>query len=153
MRSHSSVPAINTSPRGCPKTVRFNWLLRPVLVCCQSLLEVAHAGEVGVEFFAIARADAPLHRFRFGSDDVHDAPALVEAPHLLQYSHFSPLSGAPDVPENYHTLTYMLTAKGDKTLVELSQDNNSSDQEVRHSKGMWEQLLVSLKKVLEEKGH
>jgi len=77
----------------------------------------------------------------------------MEAPHLLQYSHFSPLSGAPDVPENYHTLTYMLTAKGDKTLVELSQDNNASDEEVQHSKGMWEQLLVSLKKVLEEKGH
>ena len=77
----------------------------------------------------------------------------IDPPHLLQYSHFSPLSGAPDVPENYHTLTYVLTAKGDKTLVELSQDNNASDEEVQHSRGMWEQLLVSLKKVLEEKGN
>jgi uncharacterized protein YndB with AHSA1/START domain len=76
----------------------------------------------------------------------------VEPPHLLQYSHFSPLSGDPDLPENYHTLTYVLTAQGDKTLVELSQDNNASDEEVQHSTGMWEQLLVSLKKVLEEKG-
>lgn len=77
----------------------------------------------------------------------------MEPPHLLQYSHFSPLSGAPDLPENYHTLTYVLTAKGDKTLVELSQDNNASDEEVQHSTGMWQQLLVSLKKVLEEKGN
>lgn len=77
----------------------------------------------------------------------------IDPPHLLQYSHFSPLSGAPDVPENYHTLTYVLTAKSDKTLVELSQDNKASDEEVQHSRGMWEQLLVSLKKVLEEKGN
>jgi len=74
----------------------------------------------------------------------------IEPPHLLRYSHFSPLSGAPDVPENYHTLTYVLTAKGEKTLIELSQDNNASDEEVQHSNGMWQQLLVSLKKVLEE---
>ena len=26
----------------------------------------------------------------------------------LQYSHFSPLSGAPDVPESYHTVTVEL---------------------------------------------
>ncbi|MEP6775988.1 MAG: SRPBCC family protein, partial [Chloroflexota bacterium] len=77
----------------------------------------------------------------------------IEPPHVLQYSHFSPLSGAPDIPENYHTLTYTLTSKGDKTLVELSQDNNSDDKEVQHSTGMWEQLLVGLKKVLEEKGN
>ena len=77
----------------------------------------------------------------------------IEPPHLLQYSHFSPLSGAPDLPEHYHTLTYVLTTRGAKTLVELSQDNNASDEEVQHSTGMWEQLLVSLKKVLEEKGN
>ena len=77
----------------------------------------------------------------------------IEPPHLLQYSHFSPLSGVPDLPENYHTLTYVLTTRGAKTLVELSQDNNASDEEVQHSTGMWEQLLVSLKKVLEEKGN
>lgn len=77
----------------------------------------------------------------------------IEPPHLLQYSHFSPLSGVPDLPENYHTLTYVLTTRGAKTLVELSQDNNASDEEVQHSTGMWEQLLVSLKKVVEEKGN
>src|SRR6476646_10396419 len=74
----------------------------------------------------------------------------IEPPHLLQYAHFSPLSGVPDLPENYHTLSYMLTATGDKTLVKLSQDNNASDEEVQHSTGMWQQLLISLKKVLEE---
>jgi uncharacterized protein YndB with AHSA1/START domain len=33
----------------------------------------------------------------------------------LQYTHFSPLSGLPDRPENYHTVTIQLAAEGDKT--------------------------------------
>src|SRR5687767_14694031 len=31
----------------------------------------------------------------------------------LQFSHFSPLTGQPDKPENYHTVTIDLTPKGD----------------------------------------
>ncbi|MFH5823636.1 SRPBCC domain-containing protein [Georgenia sp. AZ-5] len=32
----------------------------------------------------------------------------VEEPRPLRYSHFSPLSGQADVPENYHELTFAL---------------------------------------------
>lgn len=74
----------------------------------------------------------------------------IEPQRMLQYSHFSPLSGAPDVPENYHTLTYELSEKGDKTLVVLSQDNNSTEEERDHSQGMWEKMLASLKNVVEK---
>lgn len=77
----------------------------------------------------------------------------IEPQRMLQYSHFSPLSGAPDVPENYHTLTYELSKKGDKTLVVLSQDNNSTEEAREHSQKMWEMMLVSLKNVLEEQGN
>jgi uncharacterized protein YndB with AHSA1/START domain len=73
----------------------------------------------------------------------------IEPPHMLQYSHFSPLSGAPDVPENYHTLTYELSETEGKTFVMLSQDNNSNKEEAAHSKKMWESMLLSLKKVVE----
>ena len=31
--------------------------------------------------------------------------------YVLQYSHFSPLSGQPDVPENYHTVTIELSPR------------------------------------------
>ncbi len=74
----------------------------------------------------------------------------IEPQRRLQYTHFSPLSGAADVPENYHTLTYELSEKGDTTLVTLSQDNNSTEAEVDHSQKMWEGMLASLKKVVEE---
>ncbi len=35
----------------------------------------------------------------------------IEAQRKLQYSHFSPLAGLPDKPENYHTVTIELTGK------------------------------------------
>ncbi|HEY9152425.1 MAG TPA: SRPBCC domain-containing protein [Anaerolineales bacterium] len=38
----------------------------------------------------------------------------------IQYSHFSPLSGIPDKPENYHVLTVELSADGNQTQVLLT---------------------------------
>lgn len=67
----------------------------------------------------------------------------------LQYSHFSPLSGLPDKPENYHTVTIKLTASAHQTLVSLTQDKNSSDEERVHSEENWGMMLATLKKFLE----
>ena len=36
----------------------------------------------------------------------------VEPGKRLQYSHFSPLMGKPDTPENYHTVTIELSNEG-----------------------------------------
>ena len=69
----------------------------------------------------------------------------VDEPTRLSVSHFSPLSGQDDVPENYHTLVYTLAARGDGTHLELSQDNNGSEEEAEHSRGMWEQMLQGIK--------
>src|SRR5690242_4971014 len=49
----------------------------------------------------------------------------------IQYSHFSPLTGKPDIPENYHTVTVELSPKGNQTDVHLTQDNNATDEERR----------------------
>ncbi|MGZ7042084.1 MAG: SRPBCC family protein, partial [Thermoanaerobaculia bacterium] len=35
----------------------------------------------------------------------------IEPRRLLKYTHFSPLTGEPDVPENYHTVTIELSGK------------------------------------------
>ena len=67
----------------------------------------------------------------------------------LAYSHYSPLSGQPEKPENFHNVTIELTDKGKQTLVALSQDNNSNEKERDHSQKNWEMMLSSLKKVLE----
>lgn len=67
----------------------------------------------------------------------------------LQYSHFSALSGVADIPENYHTMTYELSDVGGSTQVSLSQDNNASEEDLKHSQQMWDSMLAGLKKLLE----
>ena len=74
----------------------------------------------------------------------------VEPQKLLQYSHFSPLSGEPDTPENYHTLTYTLAQDGGQVAVSLTQDNNADEASREHSQKMWESMLEGMKKVLEQ---
>ena len=68
----------------------------------------------------------------------------------LQYSHFTPSPGVADVPENYHRVTYELSDIGGRTEVSLSQDNNSTEQELKHSQQMWDSMLAGLKKLLEK---
>ena len=67
----------------------------------------------------------------------------------LKVTHFSPLSGQEDVPENYHTLTYELEAAGPVTRVALSQDNNPTVEAAEHSKANWEKMLSGLKEGVE----
>ena len=67
----------------------------------------------------------------------------------LQFTHFSPLSGVPDKPENYHTVTIELSPSGSQTAVALSQDGNASEEERAHSAQNWAMVLQGLKQLLE----
>lgn len=71
---------------------------------------------------------------------------------LIQYSHFSPLSGKSDQPENYHTVTVELASDGAASKVSLSQDNNETEEERKHSEKNWQMMLEGLKKLLEVHG-
>jgi uncharacterized protein YndB with AHSA1/START domain len=68
----------------------------------------------------------------------------------IQYSHFSPLSGQPDKPENYHTVTIELSGNGNQTDVTLTQDNNATEAERAESEKNWKLMLKELKKFLEQ---
>ena len=68
---------------------------------------------------------------------------------LLCYTHWSPLSGTPDIPENQHTVTIELVAQGGRTHVSLAQDNNQSEDERVHSEKNWTTMLNGLKKAAE----
>jgi uncharacterized protein YndB with AHSA1/START domain len=67
----------------------------------------------------------------------------------LQYTHFSPLAGLPDEPENYHTVTIQLAPEGERTRVSLTQDNNATEEERAHSEQNWGVMLEGLKKFVE----
>ena len=69
---------------------------------------------------------------------------------MLQYTHFSPLSGQPDIPENYHTVTVRLAGNKEETEVSLTQDGSKTEQERTHSEENWNKMLTGLKQLLEK---
>src|SRR3984957_2837730 len=73
----------------------------------------------------------------------------VQPQRLLVLTHFSPMTGQPDLPENYHTITYRLAERDGKTTLSLSQDNNGSDDEVEHSRTTWQSMLEAIKRLIE----
>jgi len=74
----------------------------------------------------------------------------VEPERLIKYSFYSPLSGLPDVPENYKTVTVELSDAETRTILLLSQDNNPTEQAREHSKQNWGMMLTGLKELLEK---
>jgi uncharacterized protein YndB with AHSA1/START domain len=87
----------------------------------------------------------------YNGNAFQDKGTIIEAEprRRLSMSHFSPLSGLPDVPENYHTVTYELTELRHGTRVTLRQDNNATPEDVAHSTKNWTTVLDGLKKVTE----
>ncbi len=74
----------------------------------------------------------------------------IEPERELQYTHFSPMSGKPDKPENYHTVTIYLADGADKTEVSLIQGNNDDEESRLESEKNWNEMLEGLKKYVEE---
>jgi len=68
----------------------------------------------------------------------------------LEVTHFSPLTGQDDRPENYHRVRYELQPANGGTVVRLTQDNSSSAEEAEHSGATWQMMLDGLKKVVEQ---
>lgn len=68
---------------------------------------------------------------------------------LLRYTHFSPLSGLPDEPANHHTVTIELREVDGSTQLDLSQDNNETEEAREHSAANWTMMLAGLKEVVE----
>jgi uncharacterized protein YndB with AHSA1/START domain len=68
---------------------------------------------------------------------------------VLRFTHFSPLTGQPDVPENYHTVTFKLVPDSGGTRVTIMQTNAASEQERQHSEENWARVLSALRQAVE----
>jgi uncharacterized protein YndB with AHSA1/START domain len=71
----------------------------------------------------------------------------------LRYSHFSPLSGTPDKPENYHQVTIELSKQEDQedqVRLDLFQDNNKTKEARDESERNWAMMLEGIKKAVEQ---
>jgi uncharacterized protein YndB with AHSA1/START domain len=75
----------------------------------------------------------------------------VDEPRRLSVTHYSPLMGQEDRPENYHTVTYELSPAGggERTTLALSQDGNESEEQAEQFSANWQSMLESLKKTVE----
>jgi uncharacterized protein YndB with AHSA1/START domain len=73
----------------------------------------------------------------------------VDPGRVFQFSHYSPLSGLPDRPDNYHIVTIELIDKGGEVKVVLTQDKNLTEEARQHSEKNWQLVLDALKQLVE----
>jgi uncharacterized protein YndB with AHSA1/START domain len=69
---------------------------------------------------------------------------------LLAMTHWSPLGGSPDAPENYHTVSYRLAERDGHTALTLTQSNNESQEAAdAMAENGWAPMMADLKKLVE----
>ena len=73
----------------------------------------------------------------------------IDPPRLLRTNYFSPLSGKPDVPENYAEVTYALSAQAGGTKLTVTQSNIPNEAGKTQSEGNWGTVLDAVKKLIE----
>ena len=75
----------------------------------------------------------------------------VEPKKRLKYTHWSPMGGSEDKPENYHTVTYELSGEDGSTMLTLRQDNNATQAEAdKMAEENWGPVLDGLKETAEK---
>jgi uncharacterized protein YndB with AHSA1/START domain len=98
------------------------------------------------------KAGSPIiYRGKFQGKPFEDKGKIleIEPGKSLVSTHWSPMSGVPDLPENYHKVSYQLSERDGKTDVTILQDNNASEEEKAHSESNWRTVLEGLKKLVE----
>jgi uncharacterized protein YndB with AHSA1/START domain len=106
----------------------------------------------GVDTITDWKVGSPIvHRGEWEGKPFEDKGVILQynPPKLLQYTHWSPMGGTPDKPENYQTVSIMLDEQGGGTEVSIANDNAGSEESRRHSAENWHSVLEALKKLLE----
>jgi uncharacterized protein YndB with AHSA1/START domain len=92
-------------------------------------------------------------RGEIGGRPYEDKGEVLDAdpPHRLSVTHYSPLMGQEDRPENYHTVTYTVAADSASggTTVTLEQDGNVSQEQAEQFSRNWQSMLEALKSTVE----
>ena len=73
-----------------------------------------------------------------------------DAPHVLKYSLFAPRPDLEDRPENYFTMTYLLTAVDGQTKLEILQEDNRVGAKQEPVQGEENPILKGLKAIAEQ---
>jgi uncharacterized protein YndB with AHSA1/START domain len=73
----------------------------------------------------------------------------IEQPTLLVHSHWSPVSGLPDSPENYQQVSWALSERDGETELTVSEVNLPSEEAKAVSEQSWAIVLGNLKTLVE----
>jgi len=74
----------------------------------------------------------------------------LEEQKLLKYSYWSNMSGLPDVPENYHIITYYLEKEDDHTVLTMTEENLDNEEMMERSSKLWDMVFQNLQQLLEK---
>lgn len=72
-----------------------------------------------------------------------------DPPRRLSVTHYSPLMGQEDRPENYHTVSYEVDGVDGGTEITLDQDGNESQEQAEQFSQNWQSMLDALKTSVE----
>ena len=138
--------AINSVTIDAPKAEVWDALTNP-----KKVKQYLHGTEMSTDW----REGSPIFwRGEWKGKPYEDKGKVLEVKpqRLLKYTHWSPLGGSEDKPENYHTLVYELAGDDGKTTLTLRQDNNPTQEEAEMmAKNNWGPVLEGLKETAENK--
>jgi uncharacterized protein YndB with AHSA1/START domain len=92
-----------------------------------------------------------VHRGEYQGRPYEDKGKIleIEPPRLLVHSHWSPVSGLPDAPENYERVSWELSERDDGTELTIRESNLASEEARATSEQSWRLVLENLKKLLD----
>lgn len=95
-----------------------------------------------------------VHRGEFQGAPYEDKGVILEfePPRRLVHSHWSPVSGLPDSPENHERVAWELTETGEGTTLTIRESNLAGEEERATSEQSWRLVLQNLKTLLEDTG-
>ena len=93
-----------------------------------------------------------IHRGEYQGRPYEDRGDIlqIEPARLLVHSHWSPVSGLPDVPQNYQRVSWELSERDDATELTVREVNLPSEAAKETSERSWRMVLENLKRLLEE---
>jgi uncharacterized protein YndB with AHSA1/START domain len=106
----------------------------------------------GVDTETDWRKGGPIvHRGEYQGRPYEDRGQIldIEPPTRLVHSHWSPVSGLPDAPENHEIVAWELSERDGGTELTVRESNLASEEAKRTSEESWRMVLGNLKGLLE----
>jgi uncharacterized protein YndB with AHSA1/START domain len=93
-----------------------------------------------------------VHRGEYQGRPYEDTGTIleVEPPNRLVHTHWSPVSGLPNVPENHERIAWELTESAGGTALTIKESNLPSEEAKATSEKSWRMVLENLKGLLED---